>query len=227
MKIVITNDDGYDAAGIAALRAVAEQLGDVTVVAPLTPQSYMGHRITTQTPIAVQQAGEREYRVDGTPADCTRIALRCLVPDADWLFSGINHGGNLGVDVYISGTVAAAREAALLGCPAIAVSQYRARGRDLDWALSQKRLLPVLRSIMGSAELPARYWNVNLPHPPEEDPEPQVMRSVLDREPLDVSYCLQADGYLYQGTYQGRPFKPDTDVAHCFDGFITVTELNL
>ncbi len=70
------------------------------------------------------------YRVDGTPADCTRLALSCLVPDADWVISGINRGGNLGADTYISGTVAAAREAALIGVSSAAISRLANQGKS-------------------------------------------------------------------------------------------------
>lgn len=227
MKIVVTNDDGYDAAGLAALAAVAAHFGEVTTVAPLTPQSYMGHRVTTTSPIEVVQAGLREYRVDGTPADCARIALRCLVPEADWLFSGINHGGNLGADVYISGTVAAAREAVLLGYRGLAVSHYKARGREIDWAVAQRRLRPVIEQILQQESPAGRYWNVNLPHPPEGAPEPTSSCCPLDRQPLDVAFRREGRTYIYEGLYQRRPFREDTDVAHCFAGRITVTALDL
>lgn len=226
MKIVLTNDDGYDAAGLAALKQVASLFGEVTVVAPATPQSYMGHRVTTQAPIEVAETGDREFQVSGTPADCARIALRCLVPDAAWLFSGINHGGNLGVDVYISGTVAAAREAALLGYPAMALSHYKARGREVDWQLAQRRLAPVVRSILERAPAASRYWNINLPHPPDDE-QPPVRECVLDRQPLDVVFRREQSSYLYEGMYQRRPFRADTDVAHCFSGHITITPLDL
>ena len=227
MKIVVTNDDGYDAAGLAALTALAGQFGQVTVVAPATPQSYMGHRVTTQAPIEVRQTGEREYQVSGTPADCARIALRCLVRDADWLLSGINHGGNLGVDVYISGTVAAAREAALLGYPAMALSHYKARGREVDWLTAQRRLTPVIQNVLGRPPLAGRYWNINLPHPPDDEDNPPMRECGLDRQPLDVVFRREHSSYIYEGLYQSRPFRDDTDVAHCFAGHITVTPLDL
>lgn len=227
MKIVVTNDDGYDAAGLAALAAVARQFGEVFMVAPATPQSYMGHRVTTVDPIDVIRISDHEYRVTGTPADCARIALRCVVPDAAWLFSGINHGGNLGVDVYISGTVAAAREAVLLGYQGLAISQYKSRGREIDWDLSQQRAMPVLADILSRPVREGRYWNINLPHPPDGAPPPGVCETPLDRQPLDVSFRHEGDRYIYAGLYQRRPFRPDTDVAHCFAGQITVTPLDL
>ncbi len=118
MKIVLTNDDGIDSPGLETLNRCAEQLGDVIIVAPQNAQSGIAHRVTTREPIRVNQLGPDRHSVDGTPADCVRIALKVISPDTDWLISGINAGANLGSDVYNSGTVAAAREAAILGYPA-------------------------------------------------------------------------------------------------------------
>ena len=111
MKLIVTNDDGIDAEGLQTLVHLASRWGEVVVVAPAEPQSGIGHQLTTDRPIRVDKLTEERYRVWGTPADCSRLALNCLASDGDWVLSGINHGGNLGVDVYESGTVAAAREA--------------------------------------------------------------------------------------------------------------------
>jgi 5'-nucleotidase len=124
LKIVVTNDDGYDQPGLAALVEAVKALGEVTVVAPATPQSNVGHRVTMREPIRVEQPDRHTYVVHATPADCTRLAVKQLVPDVDWVVAGINPGANLGSDVYQSGTVAASREAAILGIRAAAVSQY-------------------------------------------------------------------------------------------------------
>ena len=124
LKIVIANDDGIDAPGLAALVRCARRLGDVVIVAPQHPQSGIAHRVTTREPILINELEANRHSIDGTPADCARIALKVIAPDAGWLISGINPGANLGSDVYNSGTVAAAREAAILGYRAIAVSQY-------------------------------------------------------------------------------------------------------
>src|SRR5437764_14701467 len=129
MKLLLTNDDGIDAPGLAALLAAARPLGEPVLVAPLAAHSGCSHRVTTDGPIRVEHrpAG---FAVEGTPADCVRVALHDIVRDAAWVLSGINAGGNLGADVYISGTVAAVREAVLHGYPGVAVSQYRKRGRE-------------------------------------------------------------------------------------------------
>ena len=109
MKIVLTNDDGIDAPGLDTLNRCVEQLGDVIIVAPQNAQSGIAHRVTTREPIRINQLGSDRHSIDGTPADCARIALKVIAPDADWLISGINACANLRSDVYNSGTVAAAR----------------------------------------------------------------------------------------------------------------------
>src|SRR5262249_26291514 len=127
MRFLLTNDDGVDAPGLKVLFVAAEPLGDAVVVAPAEHHSGCSHQVTTRQPLRVAEHAARRFAVDGTPADCVRVALHALAPAAEWVLSGINAGGNLGADVYVSGTVAAAREAVLHGRPAVAVSQYLKR----------------------------------------------------------------------------------------------------
>lgn len=227
VKLIVTNDDGFDAPGIAALRSLCQSWGDVVVVAPDSPQSYMGHRVTTAAPIAVRQADDAEFHVGGTPADCARIALTCLAPGANWLVSGINLGGNLGVDVYCSGTVAAAREAALLGCPSIAISHYVGKGRTVNWAVAQRRAAPVLEQLLARGAPPRAFWNVNLPHPEDAEPHCEAVFCPLDYQPLDVRFTRDERGYYYAGNYHGRARRPGSDVDQCFQGKITITAIPL
>src|SRR5581483_254853 len=119
--------------GLHTLAEAAAPLGRLAVVAPCSHLSGCGHRVTTNDPILVSRRGQACWAIDGTPADCVRVALARLAPDVTWVLSGLNEGGNLGADVYHSGTVAAAREAALHGRPSIAFSHYRKRGREIDW----------------------------------------------------------------------------------------------
>src|SRR5215213_1928679 len=132
MRFLITNDDGIHAPGIEALAAAASTLGETIVVAPDEHLSGCSHRATTHRPLKVTEIHDRWHMIDGSPADCARVGLTHLGGDISFVLSGINEGGNLGADVYLSGTVAAAREAALLGVPAIALSQYHRRG-TIDW----------------------------------------------------------------------------------------------
>ena len=90
MKIVVTNDDGYDQPGLAGLVKAVEPLGDVTVVAPATPQSNVGHRVTMREPIRVDRPDRQTHVVHATPADCSRLAIKQLVPDVDWIIAWID-----------------------------------------------------------------------------------------------------------------------------------------
>src|SRR5436190_11792649 len=100
MRFLVTNDDGIDAPGLRALCDAAGQVGEVIVVAPTAALSGCSHRVTTSQPLRLLRHGEQRFAVDGTPADCVRVALHQLVHERIWILSGINAGGNLGADVY-------------------------------------------------------------------------------------------------------------------------------
>src|SRR5690606_14760928 len=134
MKILLTNDDGIDARGLALLQEIASRRAEVVVVAPDRHLSGCRPRVVTDEDLVLTQTGPSRYSLSGTPADCVRIGLLHVVPDADWVLSGVNDGGNLGVDTYLSGTVAGAREAALFERPAMALSQYRKGRGEKDWS---------------------------------------------------------------------------------------------
>ncbi len=114
MHFLLTNDDGIDAPGLAALEAAVRSLpgAQVSIVAPDSERSLCGHRVTTHQPIYVSPRGEGRYSTSGTPADCVRVALFGLGIRPDFVLSGVNAGGNMGQDLPISGTTASAREAA-------------------------------------------------------------------------------------------------------------------
>jgi 5'-nucleotidase len=225
-RILITNDDGWDAPGLAALRDLASQFGDVCVVAPLEPHSYSGHRVTTDRALALVETGPGQYSLSGTPADCVRVALVELFPDINWVLAGINRGGNLGADLFTSGTVAAAREAALLGKPSIAISQYVRKGMPLDWDRSRDLAQPVVVSLMAERRKGQFYWNVNLPHL-DSDAKPSLVHCEPDNQPLDIRFRRDADQFHYCGDYRDRPRTRGRDVDHCFQGSITVSCLRL
>jgi 5'-nucleotidase len=133
MLFLVTNDDGYLAPGLLVLSRALEELGEVVVVAPDREQSATSHSLTLHHPLRVRQTAANRYHVDGTPTDCVMLAVNALVERRpDYVFSGINHGGNMGEDVSYSGTVSAAMEGALLGIPSVAVSLVRGDERWLD-----------------------------------------------------------------------------------------------
>lgn len=194
------------------------------VLAPLEPHSYAGHRVTTDAPLRLAENAPGEFSLTGTPADCVRVALTEVFPQIDWVLAGINRGGNLGADLYTSGTVAAAREAALLGKPAIAISQFLRKGVPLDWERSCDLALPLLRRLMAEGGREKSYWNVNLPH---VDGEVPVVECVPDNLPLDVRYRRHGDMLHYAGSYPQRPRAIGKDVEQCFGGAITISRLTL
>jgi 5'-nucleotidase len=227
--VLLTNDDGVDAPGLEALRTAAEGLGfgPARVVAPAGAFSGCGHRVTTHEPIAVTRQADDRLAVAGTPADCVRLALHHLVPDVRWVLSGINAGGNLGIDVFHSGTVAAVREAVIHGLPGIALSHYIARGRQIDWPAAARRARGVLRRLLAMPSEPGTFWNVNLPHPGPGAPEPEIVFCPLDPSPLPLNYRIEGDRAHYCGIYQDRARRPSCDVDVCFRGQIAVTLIRL
>ena len=152
MRVLLTNDDGYEAPGLRALYDAVNALPGVAidVIAPVAAQSGKAHATTgtfTCRPMVVERMG-RILVVDGTPADCVRAALHLPGrPQPDWVIAGINRGSNLGVDVYYSGTVAAVREAAILGVPAIAISQLVKPSMPDDWSSSQRQAAAIIAAI--------------------------------------------------------------------------------
>jgi 5'-nucleotidase len=228
-RVLLTNDDGIDAPGLAALaEACRSWAGRTIVVAPKDPHSGCGHRVTTDRPLMLEQVGPDRYFVDGTPADCVRLALTALFADGsgpDWVLSGINAGGNLGVDIHHSGTVAAAREAALHGAPALAVSHYHRREAPIDWERAARWMRAVLESVVPRPLGQGEFWNINFPHPLEEigHAVPELVDCAIDPSPLPLGYESAADGWRYRSRYHERARVPGGDVETCFGGRIAVS----
>jgi 5'-nucleotidase len=162
-RILVTNDDGYFSEGIQVLAEALQPLGEVTIVAPHTEASAVGHGLTLRRPLRLEQVGERVYSVDGTPTDCVNIAIdEVLEGRPDLVVSGINKGLNIGDDVTYSGTVAGALEGALLGYQAIAVSLEFTRS---NWNFAPAAsVAAALATMVLERPLPQRtFLNVNVP----------------------------------------------------------------
>jgi 5'-nucleotidase len=155
------------------------------------------------------------------------VALHGLIPAVEWVLSGINAGGNLGADVWHSGTVAAVREAALHGRPGIALSHYRRRGFEFDWGRAAAWVLPLLRELMARPWQPGTFWNINLPHLEAGAPAPEVVFCPLDTGPLPLTYNLVDGRFHYAGDYHNRARVRGSDVDVCFGGRIAVTLLSV
>jgi len=171
LKILVTNDDGIESLGIEALVKSLKEIGDVTVVAPLKEQSAVGHAITMQIPLRVTEFYKDGqffgYAVNGTPADCMKMGIRNIMQESpDIVVSGINHGSNTAVNIIYSGTVSAAREAAIMDVPSIAISVTNHEATDFVLAGKVAKLLTLAVS---KRDLPlGTLLNVNVPDLPEE-----------------------------------------------------------
>jgi 5'-nucleotidase len=227
MKLLVTNDDGIDADGIAALEAAARTVGETVVVAPAGPQSGVSHAITTGKAVGIDVRAAGWFAVAGTPADCARVGLLHIVPEAKFVLSGVNHGGNLGADVYYSGTVAAVREAVLHGWTGVALSQYKKKTLDFDWPRTTRWAARVLAELLARTPKRGAFFNVNFPNLLPTDPDPEVVFCPLDPHPLPLSYRHEEDGLIYDGNYHLRDRSDGADVDVCFGGRIAVTELRL
>jgi len=233
MTVLLTNDDGITAPGLNALRDVCRSLGvnasNIHTVAPDQELSQCGHRTTTYSPIQVENLDEQRHSVSGTPADCVRIALSHLLPEKpDLVISGINPGGNMGHDLYISGTVAATREAAYHGIPSVAISHYRKRDIPFSWETASHRAVRVLKTLLSQTLDDGTFWNVNLPHLADDAPEPEIILDCQpERQPLPNEFESSDEGYLYTGDYSQRPRTTGSDVAVCFGGNIAVSRISV
>ena len=152
MKVLISNDDGIFAPGIAALcEAFADAGHEVIVCAPDRQRSAASHALTISGPLTVREAqvpgAARAYAIGGTPADCVKLGLSALCPEAEAVISGVNHGYNAGSDILYSGTVAAAMEGALCGRPAMAVSQAYSRGEYGEASRMAVRLFARMQAV--------------------------------------------------------------------------------
>ncbi len=223
---LLTNDDGVNAEGIAALARAAQTFGEVIWIAPSANWSVCGHKVTTHEPIRAERL-EHGWKADGTPGDCVRLGIAELAPRITHVISGINHGGNLGADVFHSGTVAAVREAALHGRPGIAFSHYRKRARELDWNQATEWARRALDVLLKRPWQPRTFWNVNLPHPDAGDREPKLVDCPLDLSPLPLQFRVTPEGFLYDGNYHLRAREPGGDVDVCFRGDISMSPLEL
>ncbi len=237
MNVVLTNDDGYDAAGLRAAYDALTPLGRVHVVAPSTERSACSHTITLRRPITVERRTHPTYgvsfAVDGTPADCVRLAFAALVEHPiDLLVAGINQGANAGVDTFYSGTVAGAREAAILGIRAIAVSQAQ-RGIPPDWTAATAVTKLLIADLLREKLPGPGFWSINLPAPIPPEPMKHVHRVPVAIHPLPMTFDRtdSPDGKImefdYGASYWLRDVTGPSDYSVLKDGGIAVTAIPL
>jgi 5'-nucleotidase len=225
--LLVTNDDGVFAPGLAALAEALAPLGEVYVVAPDREQSAVGHALTLHRPLRVDRLGDRRFAVNGTPSDCVNLGVLGLLPaEPALVVSGINHGSNLGDDVTYSGTVSAAMEGTLLGVPSIAVSLAAPEGGSFDEAARIARLLATRTLAEG---LPAKtLLNVNVPgHRPKGIRFTRLGHRVYKEKVVEET---DPRGKTYYWIGAGPPLWDDresTDILAVQDGHASVTPLHL
>ena len=233
-RVLLTNDDGVDAPGLAVLEEVAASLArEVWVVAPERDQSGTSHSISLHDPLRATQQGERRFAVLGTPGDCVVLAVRHLMEGVlpDLVLSGVNRGGNVGVETVFSGTVGAAMTALLLGLPAIALSQLFSYREPVHWETARSLAPGVIRQLMAGGWNPQRAClNVNFPHttPDLAGPLTPTRQGVGLIQTVDVHERTDPRGINYQWLQFRRGPRenaPDTEVAAVMSGRISVTPL--
>ena len=233
MKILVVNDDSIHAPGIVLLAKAAMELGEVTVVAPANQCSAMSQRITIRGDMRVDKVQDfpvpvkAAYKVDGTPADCLKIAMQYLLEEKpDYVFSGINDGYNAGFDIAYSGTLGAAFEAVMNGVPAMAFSN--AMHAPLD--IAETYLVDIIRELTEAGQARGEVWNVNFPAV-----APDQLKGILrDRTVAPIQFYSEnyretrlPDGAVAL-TGQGLPLTEQdetpagTDVEAVLRGYISI-----
>jgi 5'-nucleotidase len=235
VHILLTNDDGIYAPGLAAMKRELARLGDVTVVAPAVEQSGVGHSITFLAPLMAKEVWEGDERfgwaVEGSPADCVKLAFGEFCPQRpDLVISGINGGLNVGINVLYSGTVAGATEGALFGVPSIAVSLEYDDHANFDRAA--QLAVSLVEQILARED--AQSWplyNINIPTVALERPaEVRVVPMATARWPADFDRRVDPKGRRYYWAMGTPPTtSPDmlTDLDACAEGYVTLTPLRI
>jgi len=238
MRILLTNDDGIHAQGLAALESIAGSLSqDVWICAPETEQSGASRALTLAEPLRVRRLGERRFAVRGTPTDCVMLAIQELVEGGrpDLVLSGVNRGLNAAEDVSLSGTVAGAIEGMAMGVPSIALSQMMGEyqgDRRSDFEPAERFAPDLLARLVRAGWPPSVILNINFPLGPANRIESvevtrQGFRDVRTRF-AERRTDLRGREYYWLG-FRNIPSRPDqgTDLRAAYDGRISVTPLHI
>ena len=235
MRILIANDDGYLAPGLAALVRACAGLGEIDVVAPEQNASGTSNALTLNRPLSVFEASGEAVRgfkvVNGTPSDCVHVALTGLLPHRpDLVLSGINNGANMGDDTLYSGTVAAAMEGYLFGIPSIAFSLVEKGWQHLDAAARVARAI-VEQALRASAAPAPWLLNVNIPNRPDVDRAPVVVTRLGRRhasEPVIVQQSPRGEPIYWIGPAgDAREAGAGTDFHATAEGRVSLTPLQV
>ena len=230
MRILISNDDGYQSPGLLRLAAALSELAEITVVAPDRDRSGASNSLSLKNPLYVARHENGFYSVEGTPTDCVHVAITGLLEqEPDMVVSGINHGPNLGDDVIYSGTVAAAMQGRFLGLPAIAISQAAYQPEHLDTAA--RAALWLVKRLRERTLPPDVILNVNVPDLPWEQ--------LAGLQATRLGHRHKAEPVIKSTDPRGRPIYwvgpsgpeqdagPGTDFHAVRERFISITPLQV
>jgi 5'-nucleotidase len=231
-RILVTNDDGIFAPGIYALWEAMNKIGDVTVVAPDSEKSAVGHAITLTDPIRVQEMNGKNgfsgFAVKGTPADCVKIAGKALMKDPpDIVVSGINSGANIGNDIIYSGTVSAATEGTILGIPSVAVSLSARIGGHLESA--QKAAKTVVKKVIENGLPKGILLNVNVPNIPESELKGTLITrqgNLVFSDKFEKREDPRGKTYYWMGGDHSNKHEEGTDGFAIKEGYISITPIH-
>lgn len=237
LRILVTNDDGIHAPGLAALVRIAKKLSsDVWVVAPEEEHSGAGHSLSLATPVRLRKIGPKKFAVKGTPTDCVLMAIRHIITDRkpDLVLSGINRGQNIADDVTYSGTIAAAMEGTQLGVPSVALSQAFgfSESRKVKWATGEHYAPAILKKLVKAGWPQDVLININFP-----DVSVDAVKGVLvtaqgkrDQSLVRVEERIDAreKPYYWFGFERIASNPPEgTDIRAIYDGYISVSPLHM
>jgi len=236
MRILVTNDDGIDAPGLAALRDIAGGLSDdIWVVAPETNQSGKGHSLSLHEPLRMRDLGPRQFAVRGTPTDCVIMAVRHVLAGhrPDLILSGVNRGANMAEDMTYSGTIAAAFEGTLCGIRSMALSQaFGFESKTPRWETALAHAPAVISKLVSVDWPPGRLMNINFPDRLPDKVAGLRLTAQGRRDPgligIDARRDTWGDHY-YWLAYERRRSSTTagTDLEAVYDGFISVTPLSM
>ena len=232
MKILLTNDDGFDAENIKSLYKELNKNHEVWIVAPKNNCSGMSAAISYLNEIEVMKIDDRIYAVDGTPADCSYLGLLSIVDfEFDIVVSGINHGANIGNDVLYSGTVGAAVGGRNLKYPPIAVSVASYDAKDIEFVT--KKSVELIEKIVSSYEIfNGKVININFPDINEEDFKGVLATGLSKRDvpakPIKIDNQDSKESYRYRYNLSGEPLKDNfmTDAEAIKTGYVSVSALD-
>lgn len=234
MRVLLTNDDGVTAKGLAILAKELEKYHEVIIAAPSSQRSACGHSITIEEPLIIKEVEldgikSKTYSVSGTPADCVKVAVEKLIEGKiDMVLSGINNGANVGTDVIYSGTVSAAIEAAMYKIPSIAVSSYTKDGLD-NYEIASKYAIKMLSKAQNRPIKDDVVLNINVPLLAEEEIKGIKVCKIGNR--LYDSYFVEEirednhKSYKLRGKINNDDYK-DTDIYYLRRGYVTLTPLH-